>query len=214
MNRENKKEAVAAFHKEQIMTAAESIFSEKGFTQTTIADISKASQYSRRTIYAYYESKEDILHHIIVKGLFILKQDIEVILDTKVEFLQRYFDICSALKEYHCNYPHSLESVNQAKTSELDSNNLSKTVTTILSLGTEINELLAQFIEHGKDSGIVCNEVVTMQTVYLLWANITSLLTLVQTKGHFLSSSLNISEEDFLDYGFKQIINSILKVRI
>ena len=58
MGRENKKDAVAALHKEQIMKAAEKLFSEKGFIQTTIDDISKASEYSRRTIYAYYESKD------------------------------------------------------------------------------------------------------------------------------------------------------------
>ena len=60
-----KKEAVAALHREQIMKAAEALFTEKGYEQTTIDDISKASQYSRRTLYAYYESKEDILYHII-----------------------------------------------------------------------------------------------------------------------------------------------------
>ena len=61
----NRKEAVAALHRARIMTAAERLFSEKGYALTTIEDISKASEYSRRTIYAYYDSKEDILHHII-----------------------------------------------------------------------------------------------------------------------------------------------------
>ncbi len=59
------------------MKAAEKLFSEKGYEQTTIEDISKASEYSQRTIYVYYESKEDILYHIIEKGLIELKQNIE-----------------------------------------------------------------------------------------------------------------------------------------
>lgn len=50
MGRENKKEAVAALHREWIMTAAERLFSEKGYEQTTIEDISAASGYSRRRI--------------------------------------------------------------------------------------------------------------------------------------------------------------------
>lgn len=69
MGETNKKEAVAALHRARIMTAAEKLFSEKGYEQTTIEDISKESEYSRRTIYAYYESKDDILHCIIEKGL-------------------------------------------------------------------------------------------------------------------------------------------------
>ena len=77
MGEANKKEAVAALHRARIMTAAEKLFSEKGYEQTTIEDISKKSEYSRRTIYAYYESKDDILHRIIEKGLQALKMDIE-----------------------------------------------------------------------------------------------------------------------------------------
>lgn len=214
MSRENKKETVAMLHREQIMLAAEEIFSRKGFLQTTISDISKASNYSRRTIYAYYESKEDILHHIIEKGLLALKKNIKDILNEKSEFIPRYFDICKALKNYHQNYPHSLESVNQTQTEKLDFDNLPVKVKAILTLGTEINELLAQFIDKGKNDGIVCDDIVTMQTVYILWVNITSLLTLVQTKGNFLTHYLKITEEDFLDRGFRQIINSILNKRV
>lgn len=57
MDQMSRKEAVTSLHRARIMTAAEKLFSEKGYAQTTIDDISKASEYSRRTIYAYYESK-------------------------------------------------------------------------------------------------------------------------------------------------------------
>ena len=72
------------------MKAAERLFSEKGFAQTTINDISKASEYSRRTIYTYYESKEDILHHIVEKGLLILKQNIEESINLNEDFIEQY----------------------------------------------------------------------------------------------------------------------------
>ena len=76
MGRENKKETIAALHRSRIMKAAEALFCEKGFDQTTIDDISRASEYSRRTIYAYYESKEDILYHIVEQGLRTLKEEL------------------------------------------------------------------------------------------------------------------------------------------
>jgi len=86
MGQMTRKEAVAALHRARILTAAEKLFSEKGYAQTTIDDISKASEYSRRTLYAYYESKEDILHHIIEKGLRSLKKDIESAANDNIEF--------------------------------------------------------------------------------------------------------------------------------
>ena len=224
MGRENKREEIAALHREQIMRAAETLFSEKGFEMTTIEDISKASEYSRRTIYAYYESKDDILHHIIEKGLLLLKDEIESAIQGNTvqgsaiqcseEFVVKYKAICLAMIRYQTECPHSLDNVVKAKPEMLNLENVSDTVKHILDLGTEINELLAAFIENGKKNRIVRQEVVPMMTVYILWSSMTSFITLAQTKGTFIGKQFDISEEDFYEYGFKQIINSILEVRI
>lgn len=214
MGRENKKEAVAALHREQIMKAAETLFSEKGFEKTTIEDISKVSEYSRRTIYAYYESKDDILHNIIEKGLLSLKSEIELALQINDNFIDRYKAICIAVNKYQNECPHSLENVNKAKTANLNFDNLSDTVKHILALGTEISELLASFIEKGKETGIVRQDVSPMMTVYILWSSMSALITLLQTKGAFICNQLSVSENDFLEYGFRQIINSILEESI
>lgn len=214
MSRENKKEAVAALHREQIMKAAEKLFSEKGYAQTTIDDISKASEYSRRTIYAYYESKDDILYHIIEKGLLELKKDIESAINLNEDFISGYKAICIAMSKYQSQYHHSANNVNRANTANFDFENLSDTVKHILLLGTEINTILAGFIDNGKEKGVVRQDIIPMLTVYILWSSITSFLSLAQTKGQFISKQFSISENELLDYGFKQIINSILEVRI
>lgn len=224
MGRENKREEIAALHREHIMRAAETLFSEKGFEMTTIEDISKASEYSRRTIYAYYESKDDILHHIIEKGLLLLKDEIESAIQGNTvqssaiqgseEFVVKYKAICRAMIRYQTECPHSLDNVVKAKTETLNLEDVSDTVKRILNLGTEINELLAVFIENGKENHIVRQEVMPMLTVYILWSSITSFITLAQTKGNFIGKQFHLSEEDFYEYGFKQIINSILEVRI
>lgn len=214
MGRGNKKEAVAAVHRVQIMKAAEKLFLEKGYSQTTIEDISKASEYSRRTIYAYYESKDDILHHIIEQGLMELKQNIENAIDIKGDFITVYKAICMAMSKYQSKYPVSADKVNGANASDFDFEKLSDTEKHILILGTEINSTLAAFIENGKKQGIVRQDVIPMLTVYILWSGITSFLTLAQQKGQFISKEFSISENNFLEYGFNQLINAILEVKI
>ncbi len=214
MGRENKKEAVAALHRERIMKAAEKLFSEKGYAQTTIDDISKASEYSRRTIYTYYESKDDILHHIIEKGLQTLKTDIECAVNSNDDFVMGYRAICMAMSQYQKEYPHSIDNVNNSNAANIDLSNASDTVKHILGLGTEINTILESFVERGKKSGVVRKDIVPMLTVYVLWSSINALLTLADTKGPFICAQFAVSEDEFLDYGFKQIINSILEVRV
>ena len=81
----------------------------------------------------------------------------------------------------------------------------SDTVKNILCLGTEINEILETLIVRGQKSGEVRN---------VLSTSIDSLLALAETKGKFICAQNGMTEEEFLDYGFRQIINSILEVRI
>ena len=214
MERQNKKESVAALHKENILSAAEKLFLEKGVASTTIDDISKLSEYSRRTIYVYYESKEDILYHIILKGLTILKDDLVVVLKQQKDFIKQYWAICNAMEKYQANSPQSANSINQMKSGDIDFNSIPQVILQIFELGTDINNLLADYVEQGKKQGIVRSDIEPMKTVYVMWGSITSLLSLVRNKGEFLEKEFSASKESFLEYGYKQIINSILEERI
>ena len=214
MGRQNKRESVAALHRKNILLAAERLFLEKGVSSTTIEDISKESEYSRRTIYVYYESKEDILYHIILKGLMDLKEDIVEAIGQQKGFIEQYRVICNAMEKYQANSPQSANSINQMNSGDINFSSIPPTVVKIFELGTEINKLLADYIEQGKKQGVVRPDVEPMKTVYIIWGSITSLLSLVQNKGELLEKEFSISKESFLEYGYKQIINSILEVRI
>ena len=214
MERQNKKASVAALHRENILSAAEKLFLAKGVSAATIDDISKASEYSRRTIYTYYESKEDILYHIILKGLMSLKEDLMEAIRQQKEFIGQYWAICSAMEKYQATSPQLADSINQMKSGDINLSTASPTVVKIFEVGTEINNLLADFIARGKESGVVRSDVEPMKTVYIMWGSITSLLSLARNKGEFLEKEFSASKESFLAYGYKQIINAILEERI
>ncbi len=71
--RERKKQQT----REKIARVALKLFAERGYDETTLADIAEAADVSPRTIFAYYEGKEDIL--FCEEGAFIdrLKQTLD-----------------------------------------------------------------------------------------------------------------------------------------
>ncbi|MGN1095052.1 MAG: hypothetical protein ACI4QR_01550, partial [Eubacteriales bacterium] len=143
-----------------------------------------------------------------------LKQDIEQSLMSQGDFASVFMSVCRDVVKYRREYPYSAESVDKFNADTAEIKNISDTVKHIFALGTEINNALAAFIESGKKSGALRCGTESMMSVYVIWSAVNSLVGLVQTKGKFLSKELDVTEEDFLEYGFRMLLNSILENRI
>ena len=61
----NRRERERTRHRQEILDASCEVFSEKGYRNATIADISKRSEFSIASIYKHFESKEDLYHSLI-----------------------------------------------------------------------------------------------------------------------------------------------------
>lgn len=214
MGRQNNKEDISNLHRKNILCSAEKLFVEKGFTNTTIDDISKTSNYSRRTIYSYFDSKKEILNHIVLQGLKDLLRNIRLAMESSDNYIGKYELICKAMENYYLDSPYSFEMVNGMKNQNIDMKALSKTVMNIFAIGNQINHLLEEYIDNGKNQGILRSQIKTKETVYIMWSNISALLSLIDNKGQFIEKDTNTTKEEFLNYGYKQIINSILEERI
>jgi TetR/AcrR family transcriptional regulator len=63
--------------REDILSAAEELFSEKGFKATTMQEISEKVELSKGTIYLYFKSKEELYLSVCVKGVAEFGDDLE-----------------------------------------------------------------------------------------------------------------------------------------
>jgi len=77
--RQKRKEHITKARQVQIMDAALSVFSSKGFGESTVADIAEAAGIGVGTIYNYYKDKHDLLISLIAHSL--ISEDLVKILD-------------------------------------------------------------------------------------------------------------------------------------
>jgi AcrR family transcriptional regulator len=63
------------------MDAARLEFFERGFHRPTVDDVATRAEVSKGTIYLYFESKEEILAHLLLEGLDLLLAEMEASFD-------------------------------------------------------------------------------------------------------------------------------------
>jgi len=76
-----------------ILDAAEDVFAQKGYTLATMDDIAKKAQFSKATLYRYFEGKRDILFEIVLNSFEEATQGLRKIAGKKVSAKKKLKEI-------------------------------------------------------------------------------------------------------------------------
>jgi AcrR family transcriptional regulator len=91
-------------HKEltrgQILEAAQDLFSEHGYQDTSLGDIAAFVGIGRTTLYEYFKDKEDLLASLVDETLPEVFQEMADQLDTSDSFLDQLADLAVRLTEW------------------------------------------------------------------------------------------------------------------
>ncbi len=63
-----RKEKEHLIRKNHMVNAAEKIFLQKGFERSTMDDIAKEAEFTKKTIYSYFKSKDELYYEVMLLG--------------------------------------------------------------------------------------------------------------------------------------------------
>ncbi len=104
-----KLKAIKKEKKQQILDAAEILFSEQGYHAASIASIAKKSCISKGLMYNYFENKEDLLNQLVISR-FKIMFDYFLIDNTKskeenlIILIDRSFDVLKDMQDMFMIY--------------------------------------------------------------------------------------------------------------
>lgn len=87
--------------KELIIKIAEKIISEKGYTETTIDEITRKAGIGKGTFYLYFKDKEDLFFSIIKEGLEKPMEEIKKEIEKIEDFFERLKKGIEIYLSYH-----------------------------------------------------------------------------------------------------------------
>ena len=206
----SKKQALTEFHRGSILAAAERLFAEKGTEKTTMDDI--AAEYSKATLYVYFQSKEEIINAILLSGMVLLKKKIHEAIESHSDWYQAYDAVCRSIVRFYDENPTAYDAATGTMPLVQEADETQKGVADILRVSGEIDEELAAFLVRGAAEGAVRSQLPPMETVLLFWSALSGMVHTADIREGYIQKTIGLSREEFLQHGTRLLLASITKV--
>jgi len=145
-----------AQRRREILDAAREEFFERGFHRPTVDDVAARAEVSKGTIYLYFESKEEILAHLLLEGLNLLLKEMEAARSSRssLEAEATLQALAIAYQEFCQTYPPYFRLIVAFDRGRFEESISQKLYQQVLSKSLRGLTLLAETIEQGKAAGV------------------------------------------------------------
>ena len=174
-----RKEREKTHRKEEILTAAEEVFFEKGLALATMDEIAVHAELSKGTLYLYYKSKEDLYMAVICKGHQILLKMFEEAVSSGEPTVKLLQNIGAAYYIFYKRYHNYFRMFSFSENTQLHSQVSEVRKTACAESGQKICQLVVDVIQKGKEDGTFRPEIDPLEMSVLLWATSRGTLTLI-----------------------------------
>ncbi len=204
-----RKKEPRSVHRENIVSAASTLFMEKGIAATSMDDIAKAAGYSKATLYVYFENKEEIVGILALNSMKKLYDYISSALIQHKTTKARYDFICRGLVQYQEEFPFYFKMVLDKINIDFESKEYLPEERETYQIGEEINEKIKNFLLSGMEKGDLRNDLDIMPAIFNFWGMLSGIIQLASNKEEYIKKSMGLSKIKFLEYGFSLVYHSI-----
>ena len=205
----SKKQALTEFHRGSILAAAERLFAEKGIDKTTMDDIARESEYSKATLYVYFQSKEEIINAILPSGLVLPQRKLQEAMEGACDWYSAYEGICNAVIRYYGERPEACGVLMSDGEENDDHHQQDQEVRDILRVRQAIGVMLRDFLRRGVQEGVIHLAMTPEETVLLFWSALEGMVRMAGLRENYLTHQIGSGREAFLRHGCQMLLDSI-----
>jgi len=200
--------------RKDIIDAAERVFFSKGYDNSSMDEVAKEAEFSKRTVYVYFSSKEQIYYEIMIRGYKLLIGMLEKSFyneepNTAEEELRCIFFTFFSFSE---DYPSYFKAIMEYETTDSDEqtklSNDSKTE--CYRLGEQVLSYLSGALQKGLLDGTVKSGLDSKKTALILWAFTIGVFNAGEKKYGYLKNYHNISVKEFITEAFNLVMKMII----
>ncbi|MCX8129242.1 MAG: TetR/AcrR family transcriptional regulator [Clostridia bacterium] len=208
-----RKEKEKSIRTEDILNAAEKVFFSKGVENSTMDDIAKEAEYSKRTLYAYFESKEQLYNAIILRAFNVLKVicDGELNKSSAMSGLEKTILIVRTFMAFMDKYPNYFKAISQYESWKIELTETDRIKAACHSEeGNSFNTVI-RLVNEGIRDGSIRDDIDAVSTAYILYANVLGVGNIIMNKGKHICRNYDKQTTEVIEEMFRFIERSLRK---
>jgi AcrR family transcriptional regulator len=204
-----RKEREKLQRRRDILEAARSVFSEKGFQTATMDEIAEKVELSKPTIYLYFDSKEDLYTSLALEDSYKVVEGLKESLASDIGLVEKWRSVYLAFVELCMENP-SYVSISQHILAPEARQRVSDHILEEFDKHThELIGYVAQLVEESIEKGLARDDLPPQTIVLIAWRMVIGLLEL-----YFSGRATEFGVDDFhkfLENAFDVLINGVLQ---
>lgn len=210
MGQSERKQLEQEIRRKDILDAAERVFFSKGYENTSMDEVAKEAEFSKRTVYVYFNSKEQIYFEIMIRGYRLMIEMLEK------DFLERQPE--NALAELRCiffsfykfreTWPMYFKSIMEYETKDAaarpgagdDSKNQ------CYLLGEQLLGYLSRALQRGVEEGSFKKGLESGKSALILWACTIGVFNISEKKAEYLKDYHQVDPNELITDYFEMIM--------
>lgn len=210
-----RKQREKEIRRNDIIEAAERVFFSKGYSTSTMDDVAKEAEFSKRTVYVYFKSKEQLYFEIMIRGWKLLNTMLEEELSKLLDgnSLQRLRQIGTTLFTFSQLQPNYFEAIVEYETSERD---FEKGITNqsreeCYAEGEKILRFLMTILQQGVEEGSIRKDLDLLNTALILWSSTIGVFNVAKKKANYIKYYHHRNSEELIPEALELLLTSISK---
>ena len=213
MGSQERKEKARELRRQEMIEAAEKVFFAKGYDLATMDDVARAAEFSKRTLYIYFSSKEQLYFEIMTRGykqlLQMLRDDTEK--KDRTDAIGELKQMALTLHRFSLTHPDYFRAIMEYENGELDFKNdvPDPSREACYELGEQVMGRLIGILNKGMAEGSVRSDIHPEKTALVLWACTVGVFNTAGKKGNYIRNYYNTTSEDLVAEAYHLLIRSI-----
>lgn len=211
MTKDERKEKIVEMNKKAIIDACEKLIIEKNYDyqKVTMNEIAEKADFTKRTVYQYIKSKEQLQFEIMIRGHEIMIKRLNQVIKSEQTGMERLKRIAKALYHYSHEDPLHFWMVMSYENKHTDFEVSEALIQKTYELGEISMGILMEAIRLGVHDGSLSSDLDIKKTAFTVWSYLLGVLETERLKKNYMKHMHHIDVDTWVEDALNLIYKTL-----